>query len=272
MNRTVLCVAIGLVSSAFLVIAACSSDSATPAAVVDAGTDASEPVDAYVAPVVDAAPDAPPTAIDIELTGCLRDPGAPKITVDPNDVHDPAGSPAQFTMAKALAGFPAGSGKLTVLISTEKGFIRCTLDEAAAPISSANFVGLARGTRPYLDDNAKWVVGHFYDGLTWHRVIPDFVVQGGDPEGTGGGGPGYDLVDENHLEEEAGTLAMAAGTKPSGSQFYVVVGHGPPADYNVFGKCDLDAAVAISNVPTDDAGNKPFTPVHMQHVDIARCP
>jgi len=205
------------------------------------------------------------------LLGCTKDPGAPAVTVDPNATTDPAGGAAAFTLDKALAGFPTGAGKLTAGIRTENGGIKCTLDDTAAPISVANFVGLARGTRPYQDSTKKWKTGHFYDGLVWHRVIPGFVIQGGDPLGTGFGGPGYDLVNENHVDEPLGVLAMAAATVPSGSQFYIVVGKGPASDYNVFGTCTTDAAIAIANVPRD-GNDKPNTPVHMQTVEIGRCP
>jgi peptidyl-prolyl cis-trans isomerase A (cyclophilin A) len=247
-------------------VAACSSSSSSPAGAGDAGA---------VPP-----PPPPPAAdggtgtsadLDKQLTGCTRDPGATAATVDPNSATDPTGGPAQFTLDKAMAGFPAGAGKLIALISTEQGFIRCELAEAAAPISVANFVGLARGTRPYVNSKGKWTTGRFYDGLIWHRVIPDFVIQGGDPGGDGTGGPGYDMVDENHVDEPTGTLAMAASKTPSGSQFYVVVGKGPAADYNVFGTCDTTAAIAIANVPRD-VDDRPNTDVHMQRIDIARCP
>jgi cyclophilin family peptidyl-prolyl cis-trans isomerase len=79
------------------------------------------------------------------------------------------------------------------------------------------------------------------------------------------------LVNENQVDEPMGTLAMAAATVPSGGQFYVVVGKGPAPKYNVFGTCTTDAAVAIANLPRDDA-DKPTTDVHMQRIDIARCP
>ena len=198
------------------------------------------------------------------------DSGAPAPTFDPASPTDPIGSADQFTLALALAGFPAGGGKLTAAILTEKGSIKCELAEAAAPISVANFVGLARGTRPY-KAAGKWKAGHFYDGLIWHRVIPNFVIQGGDPLGTGTGGPGYDLVKENQIEEPLGTLAMAASAKVSGSQFYVVVGKGPAADYNVFGTCATENAVTIAKVPRD-ADDLPTVPVHLLKVEIARCP
>ena len=225
----------------------------------DGGDGGTAPVDAGFDPATD------------PLLGCTKDPGAPAVTVDPNATTDPAGGAAAFTLDKALAGFPSSSGKLTVGIRTENGNIKCTLDDAAAPISVANFVGLARGTRPYQDSTKKWKTGRFYDGLTWHRVIPGFVIQGGDPAGTGFGGPGYDLVNENHVDEPLGVLAMAAATVPSGSQFYIVVGKGPASDYNVFGTCTTEAAIAIANVPVD-GNDKPTTPVHMLTVEIGRCP
>ena len=214
--------------------------------------------------------EAGPTPTTDALAGCTRDPGAPAPTFDTKSATDPIGGADKFTIALAMAGFPAGNGKLTALISTEKSSIKCELAEAAAPLSVANFVGLARGTRPY-KIASTWKVGHFYDGLTWHRVIPDFVIQGGDPLGDGTGGPGYDLVKENQLEEPLGTLAMAAAAKPSGSQFYIVVGKGPAANYNVFGTCTTENAIAIAAVPVDES-DMPKTPLHLIKVEIARCP
>ena len=205
------------------------------------------------------------------LVGCAPDPGAPPPNIDPGAASDPIGA-ATFTLAQAMAGYPSDAGVLTAAIATELSAIVCTLDEAKAPISVANFVGLARGTRPYRDASTqKWKTGHFYDGLTWHRVIPGFVIQGGDPLGDGTGGPGYDLPEENHGPELLGALAMAASTAPSGSQFYVVVGHGPASDYNVFGHCATSVAIDIANVDRD-AHDRPKTPVHLLKVRIARCP
>jgi peptidyl-prolyl cis-trans isomerase A (cyclophilin A) len=248
-------------------LASCSSSTTPATGDGDAGTDG---------PDAQRPPPVPEGGFDPSvdpLLGCTKDPGAPAVTVDPNATTDPAGGAAAFTLAKALAGFTSTSGKLTAGISTEQGGITCELDEAAAPISVANFVGLVRGTRPYRDGTMKWKTGHFFDGLIWHRVVPDFVIQGGDPQGTGLGGPGYDLVVENHVREPIGALAMAATspTMPSGSQFYIVVGKGPAADYNVFGSCTVDAAIAIANVP-HDGNDVPNTPVHMLKVEIGRCP
>lgn len=243
-----------------------STESVAPAQATD--TDAGAPAEE-----VDAARPAEIDAGDVgpsPIASCTQDPGATAPTFDPASATDPIGGAAKFTLEMALAGFPAGQGKLPAAIRTEKGWLKCDLDESAAPVSVANFVGLARGTRPYKLDKT-WQVGKFYDGLVWHRVIPDFVIQGGDPDGVGTGGPGYDLVPENQVDEPLGTLAMAAAKAPSGSQFYVVVGQGPAAKYNVFGHCSTEAAVAIAGVPRDEA-DMPKTPVHMLKVEIGRCP
>lgn len=262
-----------LVSGLALWAPGCGSDDPSPAPVTtsDAG-DAAAPED--TAPVdtgADVKADVPPPD---PFLGCTKDPGPGAVTVPETETGtDPIGGAEKFTMEMALQGFPsAATGKLTAAITTQLGIIVCTLDETAAPITVANFVGLARGTRPFYDTSvAKWVARRFYDGLKWHRVIPDFVIQGGDPRGTGSGGPGYDLVKENWIKEPAGTLAMAAGDAPSGSQFYIVVGTGPAPNYNVFGTCTLDVAEKISYVETNSS-DRPRVPIHMQRIDIARCP
>ncbi|HVJ88542.1 MAG TPA: peptidylprolyl isomerase [Labilithrix sp.] len=246
------------------VLSACSPSSSTPETTSN-GTPTDDGGNLETADADDA-----DASAQNPLPGCPLDPGPPTIEVDPAAASDPTGGAEKFTIAQALAGYPESTGVLTALITTQKGTIRCELDETAAPISVANFVGLARGTRPF-KASGKWKVGRFFDGLLWHRVIPDFVIQGGDPRGTGTGGPGYDLVDENHVEEPLGTLAMAAAQVPSGSQFFIVVGNGPAANYNVFGKCETETAIAIAAVPRN-ASDKPTTPVHMQRIDIARCP
>lgn len=261
-------------------LAACSSTEAGSSGSVDAGPteDVAPALEASsdAALAEDAAPPPPPELYkDGPLAGCAKDPGpplAPIVTIkDPTGVDDPAGDATKFTLDMALAGYPKNAtGDLYALVTTEKGTIKCSLTPNVAPATVANFIGLARGTRPF-DDGTTWVARRFYDGLLWHRVVPDFVVQGGDPKGTGTGGPGYDLVVENHVDEPLGTLAMAAGAVPSGSQFYIVVGNGPPPEYNVFGTCETAVAIEISKVDRSPA-NKPLTPIHMQRIDIARCP
>ncbi len=252
---------------ALLSSVACSSsnDSGIGGLASDAGVRgdaAASPIDSGPAPTTPTGPDA--------LAGCTRDPGAPA----PKDIAgatDPTGGADKFTLAQALEGFPSGAGTLTAAITTEKGIIKCNLGEGAAPVSVANFVGLARGTRPYRATGGRWKTGRFYDGKIWHRVIPNFVIQGGDPLGTGTGGPGYDLPVENHAAQVKGALSMAASSVPSGSQFYIVIGKGPANEYNVFGQCETEAATAIAAVEVD-GNDRPKTPVHMQKIEIARCP
>ncbi len=181
-----------------------------------------------------------------------------------------------FDMTEALDGLPEGPGPLRAIIQTEHGEITCELFPEIAPTGVANFVGLARGRRPFLQGGQWWKGRRFYDGLTFHRVIDDFVAQGGDPLGTGFGGPGYEFDNEVAAETHSpGTLAYAnAGPDTNGSQFYIVA-EAPATfldgSYTIFGRCDPVSVVqAITEVPTD-ANDAPLTPVHMQTVSITRC-
>jgi cyclophilin family peptidyl-prolyl cis-trans isomerase len=115
----------------------------------------------------------------------------------------------------------------TAKVETSKGDMTFTLDPKSAPLAANNFVVLARY--------------HFYDGLDFHRIIPDFVIQGGDPQGNGSGGPGYAFADELPASKDLyqpGTLAMAnSGPNTNGSQFFIVLAAGKlDASYSIFGK------------------------------------
>jgi cyclophilin family peptidyl-prolyl cis-trans isomerase len=146
-------------------------------------------------------------------------------------------------------------------LHTNHGPIAIELFDDDAPKTVQNFVKLARDG--------------FYEGVVFHRVIPDFMIQGGDPTGTGSGGPGYSFEDEiNDHKVERGALAMAnAGPNTNGSQFFIVIADACPwldGKHTVFGRvtAGMDAADAISNLPRD-ARDKPHEPVVIQRVELA---
>ena len=130
-----------------------------------------------------------------------------------------------------------------VHIETDKGEMVAEMYEADAPNTCANFVGLAEGTKEFTDPKTREKVTRpYYDGLTFHRVVPDFVIQGGCPLGTGTGGPGYHIDCEtagNPHKHQRGALSMAhAGLNTGGSQFFVC--HSAPSHldgkHTVFGQ------------------------------------
>ncbi len=146
-------------------------------------------------------------------------------------LHLTAGeSMSKFTEPKQAMNFEQGK-TYRAIIKTSKGEVTCELNHEKAPLSVTNFIQLANGG--------------FYNGLTFHRVVPNFVVQGGDPEGTGRGGPGYTVAAEIGLPHEQGALAWARlgdqmnpQKKSSGSQFYITLEKTAFLDgeYTVFGK------------------------------------
>ena len=138
-------------------------------------------------------------------------------------------------------------------IETSRGTIIARLEPERAPVTVMSFVGLAEGTV----DNSFRSGSPFYDGLTFHRVEPNFVVQGGDPNGTGTGGPGYRFPTETHeelLHDSEGVLAMAnSGPDTNGSQFYITLRPAPHLDggYNVFGSV-VDGMDAVRSIQIGD--------------------
>jgi len=187
---------------------------------------------------------------------------------------DPA--KGNFTLEDATKGL-GGTGPLTAKIETTLGVFTCELYDKQAPMTVANFVGLARGLRPWKDPKTdQWVKKPFYDGLIFHRVIPGFMVQGGDPLGIGTGNPGYKFGDEFAPDlkfDKPALLAMAnAGPGTNGSQFFIT--EGTPAHltgrHTIFGKCDpLSLVTKITGVERG-ARDKPKTDIVMKKVTIAR--
>jgi peptidyl-prolyl cis-trans isomerase A (cyclophilin A) len=203
-------------------------------------------------------------------------------TSNPMEVLTGSSDPAKgkFTMTEALAGLPEGPGPLRAIIDTDKGALTCTLLDTKAPSAVANFVGLARGIRPWKDPKtSKWVKRRFYDGLRFHRVIPMFMAQGGDPLGDGTGGPGYAFADElNVMKSVPGTLAYAnAGPNTNGSQFFVteVTTDWLDASFTYFGLCTpVSVVTALTSVPTSMNAatmDRPLTDEHIKSVTITRC-
>ena len=172
----------------------------------------------------------------------------------------------------------ASEGKdLYATLDTTQGEIVIRFFSKDAPKTVANFVGLAAGEKEFTDPSTgKATRKPFYDGLVFHRVIPDFMIQGGDPLGQGYGGPGYKFEDDfqsGRKFDKVGILAMAnSGPATNGSQFFITTS--TPAHlsgkHTIFGEVisGYDVAVKISTVPTG-AGNKPNTPVVMKKVTIS---
>lgn len=174
--------------------------------------------------------------------------------------------------------------KMFAIFNTNKGKIKAELFPNMAPKTVENFVGLAEGTKEFTDPKTgEKAKRPFYDGLTFHRVIPNFMVQAGCPLGTGTGGPGYKFNDEFHPElkhDKKGVLSMAnAGPNTNGSQFFITVAPTPHLDqnrsrgqgYSIFGQVveGQDIADSISKVATD-AYDKPNEAVIIEKVEIVR--
>ncbi len=165
-----------------------------------------------------------------------------------------------------------------VVMDTSMGRITCQFFQKQAPVAVANFIALAQGTKDWTDPATKKIQRHkpFYDGTTFHRVIPEFMIQGGDPTGTGMGDAGYSFNDEFDPDlnfDVAGRLAMAnSGPNTNGSQFFITE---QPYDslnqhYTIFGQCDEPSVLVvktIARVQRDD-NDKPVTPVLLKKVTI----
>jgi peptidyl-prolyl cis-trans isomerase A (cyclophilin A) len=247
-------------------LAACSGNTDTPPAEVKSETPAAEPVKAAEAtpPPADPAPAEPAKAADASKAA------------DVKSTDKPATPP------------PANKGRLLARFQTSMGNFTAELNEKEAPGTVANFAGLASGEKEWTDPrNGQKQKKPYYDGLTFHRIIAGFMIQGGDPLGNGTGGPGFGIKDEfNNLKHDsAGVLAMARTGMPdsAGSQFYITLGPQPNLDvrsiapdgrqvpYVVFGKVieGLDAVMKIGSVSTAP-GDRPLTPVVINKITIER--
>jgi len=171
-----------------------------------------------------------------------------------------------------------GDGELRATIHTSMGAFTLRLLEDIAPQTVSNFVGLATGGVPWTDPRTGSAgEGALYRDVVFHRVIEGFMIQGGDPTGTGRGGPGYKFADEcspNAKHAKAGILSMAnSGPNSNGSQFFVTLRDTPHLDgrHTVFGEVieGMDVVSAIGRTPTDRS-DRPLTPVTIEQITVAR--
>ncbi len=196
----------------------------------------------------------------------------------------PGGDPlsGKFSIDEATRNL-AGQGVLTAIIETSMGSFTCELFEKSAPNTVANFVGLARGLRPFRDPvSGEWKKTPFYDGLIFHRVIPGFMIQGGDFTGRGSGNIGYSIADETnapHSFAQGGMMAMAnRGPNTGDSQFFITEGPTTALDdggragghYQIFGQCKEAGLVkTIARTPRD-LNDRPMQDVRIKRVTIER--
>ncbi len=207
----------------------------------------------------------------------LRQPEFRKVAAKPVAPVKPAsGDPVQgkFGMEDALKGLAGSGAQLVAELQTSLGTLQCELWPDKAPLTVANFVGLARGVRPW-KQAGKWVKKPLYDGLVFHRVVRGFMIQGGDPNKDGSGGPGYEIPDEiweDAHHDQRGLLCMAnRGANTNGSQFFIMDGPAPHLDggYTIFGKCGpADVIEKPSSSPA--VGDRAVDPPEITKVVVRR--
>ena len=165
--------------------------------------------------------------------------------------------------------------------TTSEGNFTVQLFEKDAPKTVENFVGLAQGTKEWTDPKTgEKVKKPFYNGIIFHRVIANFMIQGGDPLGVGTGGPGYKIPDEfssGRTLEKAGILAMAnSGPNTGGSQFFITLVPTPwlNGKHTVFGEVvdGMDVVTKIGQTNTTKPGDKPVKPIVIQSITIQKVP
>ncbi|WP_233497045.1 peptidylprolyl isomerase [Lujinxingia litoralis] len=204
---------------------------------------------------------------------------SPVTELPPDPVHTADQPPSPEATADYTRDL-GDSGILRALFHTSQGTISCELFEKQTPLTVANFVGLARGLKAFVDPQTdRSITGvPYFNGQRFHRVIPNFLIQSGDPTGLGYAGPGYTIPDEIREDlrhDGPGVLSMAnLGPDTGGSQFFITEIAAPHLDgrHTVFGQCeDLEVIRAISHAPTD-VNNRPAEPITLDRVLIERAP
>ncbi len=198
----------------------------------------------------------------------------------------PASQAKPASSAKPATSAAGSASKPTAIIDTTAGKMTCTLFPDKAPIGVANFIGLATGTKDWKNP-ASGATKHgvpLYDGTIFHRVIPEFMIQGGDPAGTGSGAdpvpPFKNEVSPDLLFDKAGRLAYAnAGPNTNASQFFIteVPFTGQQATilnghYTIFGQCDEATVALVKQIAgmSRDANDRPYRPIRINHIAIQK--
>ncbi len=242
-----------LIATMFLLHSGCGSSGAPPSAPDPVTAAATPQVAADPPPVVDVSPPAPPAA-----------------TVD----ERPAAEPLRADRGALLPRL-ASARRVTASIVTDFGVLDCDLFQDRAPRTVENFVGLATGEKEWKDPRTgRRTHEPAYDGSSFHRVIPGFMIQGGDPKGDGSGEPGFVIDDEiwpGAKHDRAGLLCMAnRGKNTNGAQFFITDAATPHLDggYTIFGECrPLDVVHRIATEPRG-AADRPNRRIGIQRVTI----
>jgi len=189
----------------------------------------------------------------------------------------PAKKPATAAAPKPMA---TTSTAPTAVIDTTAGKLTCTLFPDVAPIGVANFIGLAQGTKDWTNpiSRAKKHGVPLYDGTIFHRVIPNFMIQGGDPAGSGSGEVGFEFKNETSPTlkfDRPGRLAYAnAGPGTNGSQFFITEVPYPSLNggYTLFGQCDEPSIALVKQIARmgRDSNDRPYRPVKIVHITITK--
>ncbi len=189
-----------------------------------------------------------------------------------------ASTPQTETMSPVHKPASSAPAEPTAIIHTTAGDLHCTLFSKVAPIGVENFIGLAEGTKDWTSPvtHAKKHGVPLYDGTIFHRVIPSFMIQGGDPAGNGTGDPGYKFKNETSSTvkfDRPGRLAYAnAGPDTNGSQFFITEVAYPSLNggYTIFGQCDDAAVELVKQIArtSRDSNDLPLRPVKITHIDI----
>ena len=227
------------------------------------------------AAVANAAPSASSSvALPLKASSAVA---APASAAPVRSVVPPGSDPLEgkFTLDDATKGLPK-SGKLVAEMVTDSGTLKCELFSDKAPVTVANFVGLARGLRPFKDPKtSEWVKRPAYDDGVFHRIIKGFMIQGGDPLGTGAGEGGYLIPDEiwpGATHDRRGLLCMAnRGKNTNSMQFFVTDAAAPHLDsgYTIFGSCGPDA-VLDKLASTEVRGDRAVNPPKIKKVTVKR--